>query len=82
MACCVITNTQAQFLPSGARCESSSATGERPRCAIEHECCGAATLPDSKDPSKSYTIDVCHDKQEDIKDDGTQGKRTYPYYSA
>jgi len=68
VACCVLRPVQDQFLPSGSRCERSDPTAERPRCVIEKECCGAATL----DAEKGWKIEVCHN----------EALKKYPYYSA
>jgi len=57
-------------LPSGARCEKKNPkdlTTPRPRCIVEHECCGAAVL----NKAKRAQIEVCHSKT----------MKTYPYYS-
>ena len=59
VACCVVRATQPQFLPSGARCEAASPTSERPRCAIEHECCGSASIKEGE--VVKHTFEICHD---------------------
>jgi hypothetical protein len=69
VACCVVRGTQSQFLPSGARCERDSPTSERPKCAIEHECCGSASIMEGE--AVKHTFEICHGKEQE----------NYPYYS-
>jgi len=58
VACCVIRPVQNEFLPSGARCERShGGGGARPRCALEHECCGGVIV----DEESGAQVEVCHD---------------------